>query len=78
MVVVACSLVQPYFVVAAMASGTAGEGIAKENIVDEEIVDEEVGYEETDFLDGIFSNEETKNFVGLIVVPKVTKIYDFA
>ena len=73
MFVVACSLVQRYFGVADAAAGTIGEGIAEEGTIDEETVDEEVGYEEIDFLDGSFSNHETKKFVGFIVVPKVTK-----
>ena len=59
MVVLAYSLVQHCFGIAAMAAGTIGEGIAKEGIVDEETVDEEVGYEKTDFLDGISSTQET-------------------
>ena len=45
MVVLACSLVQHFFGVAAAATGTFGEGIPEEGTVDEEIVDEEVGYE---------------------------------
>ena len=68
MVIVACSLVKHYFGVAVVAAGTFGEGIGEEDIFDEE-----VGYEETDFLDGSFSNEETKKFVGLIGLPKLTK-----
>ena len=68
MVVLACSLIQHYFGVAIAVVGTVGEGIVVEGTVDEE-----VGYEETNFLDGSFSNQETKKFVGLSVVPKVTK-----
>ena len=64
--------------VATAAAGTVGEdnfeeGIVGEETVDGEIIGEEVGYEETDFLDGSFSNEETKKFVGLIGLPKLTK-----
>ena len=44
MVIVACSLVQHYFGVAAADAGTIGEGIAEEGTVDEETIDEEVGY----------------------------------
>ena len=73
MVIVAYSLVQRYFGVAVAVVGTVGEGIAEEDTIDEEIIDGEIGYEETDFLDGSFSNHDTKEFVGLIVVPKVTK-----
>ena len=68
MFVVACSLVQRYFGVVVVAAGTIGGGIPKEDNVDEEIVHEEI-----DFMDGSFSNQETKNVFGLIVVPKVTK-----
>ena len=64
---------QHYFRVAVAAFGTVGEGIAEEGTVDEETINEEVCYEETDSLDGIFSNQETMMFVGLIVLPKVTK-----
>ena len=78
MVIVACSLVQHYFGLATATADIVGEGIAEEDIVDEETVDEEVGYEETDFLDGSFSNQETKKFVVLIVVSKVTKSYNYA
>ena len=78
MVVLAYSLVQHCFGVAAVATSTVGEGIGEEGTVDEETVDEEtideeVGYEKNDFLDGSFSNQDTKKFVGLSVVPKVTK-----
>ena len=62
----------------AVATGTVGEDNSKqgticEDIVDGEIVGEEVGYEETDFLDGISSTQETRKFVDLVVVSKVTK-----
>ena len=50
------------------------EGIVEEGMVDEETFDveaiEEVGYGEIGFLDGISSIQETKNFVGLVVVFK--------
>ena len=73
MVILACSLVQCYSGVAVAASGTVGEGIAEEGTTDEETVDEEVGYEEIDFLDESFSNQETKKFIDLTFVSKVTK-----
>ena len=62
-----------------MATSAIGEGIAKEDIardetVDGEVVDEEVDYEEIGFLDGVFSNQETKKSDGLSGVPKVTRI----
>ena len=50
------------------------EGIVEEGMVDEEIVDvetiEDVFYEETGFLDGSYSTQETKNYVGLVDVTK--------
>ena len=64
---------QRCFEFAVAAAGTIGEDIAKEGTFDEETIDEEVGYEETDFLDDIFSNQDTKKLVGLIVMPNVTK-----
>ena len=75
MVILACSLVQHCFGVAVAAVGTVGEGIVEEDIagkgtVNGETIDEEVGYEETDFLDGCFSNQETKKFDGLSVMTK--------
>ena len=73
MFVFACSLVQHCFGVATTTAGTVGEGTAEEDTIGDETIDEEVGYEETDFLDGSFSNQETKKFDGLIVLPKVTK-----
>ena len=76
MVVLAYSLVQHCFEVAATATGTIGEGIAKEGTVNEVIVDKEVGYEQTNFLDGISSIQETKKLASLIVVVSmVTKSY---
>ena len=78
MVILACSSVQHCSKVVATNAGTVGEGIAEGDITDEEIVDgetfgEEVGYEGTDFLDGSFSNQETKKCDGFSVVPKVAK-----
>ena len=78
MVVYECSLVKHCFGVAAAAVRTVGEGIVEEDIAGEEtiigeIADEEVGYEETDFLDGIFSNQDTKKCDGLSIIPKVSK-----
>ena len=65
---------QCYFGFAAAVASTIGEGIADEGIIDEETIDEGVGYEEINFLDGHFSNQETKKFAGLIFVSKVTNI----
>ena len=46
-------------------------------IVDVENVDvetvEEVDYGETGFLDGIFSIQENKNYVGLVIVSKSSR-----
>ena len=51
--------------------------IIEEGMVDEETFDveavEEVGYGETSSLDGIFSIQETKNYVHLVVVSKSYK-----
>ena len=78
MVALACSSVQHCCEVVAAASGTVGEDIDEGDIADDKIVDgetacEEFGYEGTDFLDGSFSNQETKKCVGLCIVPKVAK-----
>ena len=78
MVVLSCSSVHHCFEVAAMAAGIFGEGIAEVDIANEEILygetaGVEVGYEGTDFLDGSFSNQETKKYDGLSLVPMVAK-----
>ena len=62
---------------ATTAAGTVGEGNSKERIAGEEtvngeIVGEEVGYEKNNFLDGSSSIEDTRKFVDLVVVSKVT------
>ena len=50
------------------------EDIVEEGTVDEETFDveavEEFGYGETIFIDGSYSIQETKNFVGLVDVSK--------
>ena len=57
-----------FFSVVVAATGIVGEGISKDGTVDEE-----VGYEEIDFLEGIFSTQETMKLASLIVMPMVTK-----
>ena len=67
---------QHYSGVAAVTADKA-EGIVEEGTVDEETFDvevvEEVGYGETGSLDGSSSIQETKNFVGLVVVSKSSR-----
>ena len=66
------------FEVATANVHTIGEGKVEEDIVDEVIVDKEVGYEKTDFLGRNFSNQEIKEFDGLITMLRVSKSYYFA
>ena len=67
---------QHYFGVAA-ATADKDEDIVEEGMVDEEMFDvqavEKVGYGETSSLDGNSSIQETKNFVGSMVVVAVPK-----
>ena len=59
-----------------MVTNTTGmaEDIVEEGIVGEETVGvenvEEIGYGETGFLDGSSSTQETKNYVGLVLMCK--------
>ena len=57
-----------------MTAGTAGmvEGIVGEENVDVETV-EDIGYGETCFLDGSSSTQETKNYLGLVIVSKSSR-----
>ena len=64
---------QHYFRVATTTADKAKD-IVEEGMVDEETFDaeavEKVGYGETGSLDGSSSIQETKNFVGLVVVSR--------
>ena len=61
----------------AAATADKAEGIVEEGMVDEETVGvetiEEIGYGKNDFLDGSFSTQETKNYVGLVIVSKSSR-----
>ena len=67
---------QDYSRVVATTANKA-EDIVEEGTVDEEMFDveaiEDVGYGETGSLDGSSSIQETKNFVGLVVVSKSSR-----
>ena len=52
-----------------MTDGIFEEGMVDQKNVDVQIV-QEVWYVETSFLDGSYSTQETKNYVGLVDVTK--------